>query len=102
MGEKITLIVFGAIFMLLGAVALIKTMQKRRKCSGVTMGIVKEVKTENGEDKDPNAKRSRKKAYYTTVEYKVGEETYLQKSGLSSTMNIRYVGEKITVQYNQE
>lgn len=98
MSEAMILVVFGGIFALTGVVVFGQTMMERKKCSKVTTGTVKEITPEE----ETEEKKKKKKVSYTTIEYTVGEETYLQKTETGSTMNAHYVGEKIEIHYDPE
>lgn len=101
MRESIILLIFGGIFLLVGVIVFAQTMMKRKKCSGVTTGVVKEVTTDREVQKDSNGIHS-KVVFYTIVEYTVGEQKYIQKSLTGSTANAHYVGEQIEIHYNPE
>ncbi|MCI8397446.1 MAG: DUF3592 domain-containing protein [Clostridia bacterium] len=98
MSEAMILIIFGGIFALTGVIVFGQTMIERKKCSKVTTGIVKEITT----DENTEQNQKKKKVSYTTIEYTVGEETYIQKSETGSTMNAHYIGEKIEIHYDPQ
>lgn len=98
MSEAMVLVMFGGIFTLTGVIVFAQTMMERKKCSKVTTGIVKEITTEE----DTEEKKKKKKVSYTTIQYTVGEDTYLQKAQTGSTMNAHYVGEKLEIHYDPE
>lgn len=101
MKESIILLIFGGIFLLVGVIVFAQTMMKRKKCSGVTTGVVKEVTTDREVQRDSNGIHS-KVVFHTIVEYTVGEQNYIQRSSSGSTANAHYVGEQIEVHYDPE
>lgn len=70
MKESIILLIFGGIFLLVGVIVFAQTLIKRKKCSGVTTGTVKEVTTDREVQRDSNGIHS-KVVFHTIVEYTV-------------------------------
>ncbi len=99
MSESIILLIFGGIFLIIGVVVFAQTFQKRRRCNAVTAGVVKAVRTKRQTE---DSGKDKKAIFRTTVEFSVGDKTYIKDAIYGSTMNAHYVGEKIDIHYNPE